>query len=119
MSQERSDNRTRGFTIAGRPATLGGEKPNVFYSAISPDYFQVMQIPLLKGRAPAEQDTYSTPWVVVINEAMARMFWPNQDPSGREVGEADIWTTPERVRTACRLRKPPRECLCLSWTLAQ
>jgi predicted permease len=83
MSQERSDNPTRGFTIAGRPATLGGEKPNAFYSAISPDYFQVMQIPLLKGRAPAEQDTYATPWVVVINQAMARMFWPNQDPIGQ------------------------------------
>jgi putative ABC transport system permease protein len=83
MSQERSDNPVRGFTIAGRPAAAGGEKPNAFYSAISPDYFRVMQIPLLKGRPPAEQDTYSTPWVVVINEAMARKFWPNQDPIGQ------------------------------------
>ena len=85
MSQERSDNPTRGFTIAGRPVGQGGEKPNAFYSAISPDYFRVMQIPLLKGRAPSEQDTYSTPWVVVINEAMARMFWPNQDPIGQVI----------------------------------
>ncbi len=83
MSQERSDNPSRGFTIAGRPAALGGEKPNAFYSAISPDYFQVMQIPLLKGRSPVEQDSYSTPWVVVINDAMARKFWPNQDPIGQ------------------------------------
>jgi predicted permease len=85
MSPERADNPSRGFAIAGRPAALGGEKPNAFYSAISSDYFRVMQIPLLKGRSPAEQDTYSTPWVVVINDAMARKFWPNQDPIGQVI----------------------------------
>jgi putative ABC transport system permease protein len=85
MSQERADNPTRGFTIAGRPAAAGGEKPTAFYSAISSDYFRVMQIPLLKGRSPAEQDTYSTPWVVVINDAMARKFWLNQDPIGQMI----------------------------------
>lgn len=83
MSQERSDGATRGFSIAGRPATAGGENPYAFYSAISSDYFQVMQIPLVRGRAPSAQDTYSTPWVVTINEAMARKFWPNQDPIGQ------------------------------------
>jgi predicted permease len=85
MSEERTDSPTRGFTISGRPAPLGGEKPNAFYSAISPDYFRVMQIPLLKGRSPTEQDTYSTPWVVTINDAMARKFWPNQDPIGQMI----------------------------------
>jgi putative ABC transport system permease protein len=85
MSQERTDSPTRGFAIAGRPAALGGEKPNAFYSAISSDYFRVMQIPLLKGRSPTEQDTYSTPWVVVINDAMAHKFWPNQDPIGQVI----------------------------------
>lgn len=85
MSPERADSPSRGFTIAGRPAALGGEKPNAFYSSISSDYFRVMQIPLLKGRFPAEQDTYSTPWVVVINDAMARKFWPNQDPIGQVI----------------------------------
>ncbi len=85
MSQERADSPSRGFTIAGRAGALGGEKPNAFYSAISPDYFRVMQIPLLRGRSPSEQDTYSTPWVVVINDAMARKFWPNQDPIGQVI----------------------------------
>jgi hypothetical protein len=65
---ERADNPSRGFSIAGRSAALRGEKPRVFYSAISPDYFGVMQIPLLRGRYPAEQDTYSAPWAVVIND---------------------------------------------------
>jgi predicted permease len=82
---DRMDSPSRGFSIAGRPAAQGGEKPNAFFSAISPDYFQVMQIPLLKGRYPTEQDTYSAPWVAVINDAMALKFWPNQDPIGQVV----------------------------------
>ncbi|HXY07298.1 MAG TPA: ABC transporter permease [Terriglobales bacterium] len=82
---ERADNPSRDFSIAGRPASEGGEKPNAFYSAISPDYFRVMQIPLVRGRYPGEQDTSSTPWVVVINEAMAHKFWPNQDPIGQVI----------------------------------
>jgi predicted permease len=95
MSEDRGDNPSRGFTIAGRPAPLGGEKPNAFYSAISPDYFRVMQIPLLRGRYPAEQDTYSTPWVVVINEAMAHRFWPSQDPIGQVI---TLDTVPDEER---------------------
>jgi hypothetical protein len=67
---ERSDNADRGFTIAGQPPALPGAKPSALFSVISPEYFHVMQIPLLRGRYPAEQDTASTPWVVVINDAM-------------------------------------------------
>jgi putative ABC transport system permease protein len=44
-----------------------------------------MRIPLLKGRSIAEQDVEATPWVLVINEAMARKFWPNQDPIGQMI----------------------------------
>jgi len=95
MSEDRTDGRSRGFAIAGRPAVLGGEKPNAFYSAISPDYFRVMQIPLLRGRSPAAQDTYSTPWVVVINQAMAHKFWPNQDPIGQVI---TLDTVPDEER---------------------
>jgi putative ABC transport system permease protein len=82
---DRSDSTERGFTISGRPPVLKGEEPNALFSAISPDYFHVMEIPLLRGRYPSEQDTESTPWVVVINDAMARKFWPNQDPIGQTV----------------------------------
>ena len=44
------------------------------FSAISLEYFRVMDIPLLRGRFPTEQDTESAPWVVVINDAMARKY---------------------------------------------
>jgi len=95
MSEDRGDNPSREFTIAGRPAVKGGETPSAFYSAISPDYFQVMQIPLLRGRYPGEQDTYSTPWAVVINQAMAHKFWPNQDPIGQVI---TLDTVPDEER---------------------
>jgi putative ABC transport system permease protein len=55
------------------------------FSAISPEYFRVMQIPLLRGRDLTEQDAESAPWVVAINDAMARKLWPNQDPIGQMI----------------------------------
>ena len=74
-----------GFTIARRPAVTAGDRPNGMFSAISPDYFRVMQIPLLKGRDLTAQDVETAPWVVVINDAMARKFWPKQDPIGQVI----------------------------------
>jgi putative ABC transport system permease protein len=53
------------------------------FSSVSPDYFQVMSIPVRRGRGLTEQDTESAPWVVVITEAMARKFWPKQDAIGQ------------------------------------
>jgi predicted permease len=82
---DRMDSPERVFNIVGQTTLQSGEKPIALYSAISPEYFRVMRIPLLRGRWPAEQDTYSTPWVVVINDSMARKFWPNQDPIGRMI----------------------------------
>jgi putative ABC transport system permease protein len=94
---ERSDSANRAFTISGRPPVLRGEEPNALFSAISADYFHVMEIPLLRGRYPSEQDTESAPWVVVINDAMARKFWPNQSPIGQAV-RLDTAPGEERVR---------------------
>jgi putative ABC transport system permease protein len=81
-----------GFTLAGQPAVLPGQRPRVLFSSVSSDYFRVMSIPVLKGRSFREQDTESAPWVVVINEAMARKFWPNQDAVGQVI---TLDTTPD------------------------
>jgi predicted permease len=74
----------RGFTIAGQPAALPSEHRAMF-DAISPDYFRVMTIPMLKGRGLTEQETVTAPWVVVINEAMARAYWSNENPIGHVI----------------------------------
>jgi putative ABC transport system permease protein len=44
-----------------------------------------MRIPIVRGRGVNEQDTASNSWVVVINEAMAKRYWPNQDPIGQVI----------------------------------
>jgi putative ABC transport system permease protein len=74
-----------GFRIAGQAPSLPGETPAISLDSISPDYFRVMGIPILRGRGITEQDSESAPWVVVINEPMARQFWPNQDPLGQVI----------------------------------
>jgi putative ABC transport system permease protein len=60
-------------------------KPDVLLGAVSPDYFGLMGIPIVRGRGVTEQDTETSAEVVAINEAMARRFWPNEDPVGREI----------------------------------
>ncbi|MEW6736440.1 MAG: ABC transporter permease, partial [Acidobacteriota bacterium] len=52
---------------------------------ISPDYFRVMNIPLLNGRYFTEQDSKDGVPAVIINEAMAKRFWPGQDPLGKQL----------------------------------
>ncbi len=74
-----------GFTITGQSISTVAEKPSVFRLGVSSDYFRLMGIPVLRGRGVTEQDTESNAWVVVINDAMARRFWPNQDPIGRTI----------------------------------
>ncbi len=74
-----------GFTIAGQSASTAAEKPRVFRQGVSSDYFGMMRIPIIRGRGVSEQDTASDAWVVVINEAMAKRYWPNQDPIGQTI----------------------------------
>jgi predicted permease len=69
--------------IEGQPAASKEALPNAFYNVVDPPYFTNMRVPLLRGRFFTEQDTDKTPLVAVINEAMAKKFWPNQDPLGK------------------------------------
>jgi putative ABC transport system permease protein len=73
------------FSIEGRPDFLPGQRVEVPFDGISPNYFQVMGTPLTKGRAFNDQDTEKTENVVIINETMARRFWPNDDPLGKRI----------------------------------
>jgi putative ABC transport system permease protein len=58
----------------------------VSVSAVSPDYFRTMGIRLLKGRDFSAQDREGMPSVVIINESLARLAFPNQDPLGKRIG---------------------------------
>jgi len=61
------------------------EGRRVYCGVVGPRFFETMGIPILRGRGVADQDTETSSSVVVINEAMARQFWPNEDPVGREI----------------------------------
>ncbi len=72
------------FSIEGKPVALGA-KPNADYRVISPAYFRTMGIPLRRGREFTQGDRADTPDGVVINEEMARRFFPGEDPIGRRL----------------------------------
>ena len=76
---------TQPFTVEGRPAGAIAEQPMAQTRYISPDYFQAIGIPLKQGRFFSEQDRDNSVPVVIISEAMARRFWPGENPIGRRL----------------------------------
>src|SRR3984957_10911725 len=65
--------------------TMDNEAPVIDDSIVSPEYFHLLGMPLLRGRLFSNQDLEDTPQVAVINQAAARTYWPNQDPLGKRV----------------------------------
>jgi putative ABC transport system permease protein len=74
-----------GFTIEGRTPSAPGDTPQTRWRAISPDYLRTMGIALRRGRYFTEQDHENAPGVAIINETMARRFWPDEDPLGKRI----------------------------------
>jgi putative ABC transport system permease protein len=83
------------FTILDDPNPPPGQVPAANYVVISPDYFRTMEIPLRRGRSFNDHDTQSGERVVIVNEELARSYWPGQDPLGKQlqIGEQDPWRT--------------------------
>lgn len=73
------------FNIEGRPTVDPSDLPNTNYYAITPDYFRAMGIRLMRGRIFTELDDPKAPRVVIINETLARQFFPNEDPIGKRI----------------------------------
>jgi predicted permease len=67
------------FQIMGRPLEKGPFHGGGNWKTISPGYFEVFKIPIVRGRALTELDTANSEQVVMINEAMAKRFWPKSD----------------------------------------
>jgi predicted permease len=68
------------FDVVGRPKGDAPFTGGAYYDTVSWNFFNTFKIPLLRGRMFAEQDNGSAPGVVIINEAMAKQFWPKGDP---------------------------------------
>jgi putative ABC transport system permease protein len=73
------------FQIADRPLVNRANRRACFFKMVSPAYFQVLGIGIRKGRALSERDGKSAPPVAVINETMARKYFPGVEPIGRRI----------------------------------
>jgi len=74
-----------GFDIVGTPPASASESRTADYASVSPGYFRVMDIPLLAGRFFSPQDVPSALPVALISGAMARRYFPNQNPIGKRL----------------------------------
>ena len=68
------------FQIQGRPLTNGPFHGGGSWKTVSPGYFEVFKIPMVRGRSFTELDNAAGVQVVIINQAMAKQFWPKSDP---------------------------------------
>lgn len=73
------------FTIQGRPPVRPGESQSAAFRIVSPNYFSVMNIPLLRGRYFQNSETADSPRAVVIDDLMQHRYWPNEDPLGKQI----------------------------------
>ncbi len=85
LPMDRQGQATFAFAIVGNPPLPPGKSITADYHTVSPDYFRVMRIRLVRGRLFTEQDSSSNPNVAIIGETLAQRYFPNQDPIGRQM----------------------------------
>jgi len=76
-----------GFQIVGRPVEKDGFGSQ--YMSITPGYLSLFKIPILRGRDFNDNDKAGAPNVVLINQALANKYWPNEDPIGKQIRDAN------------------------------
>jgi putative ABC transport system permease protein len=81
------------FEIEGRPLAPGEPEPMADIRIVDANYFRALAVPLRQGRAFTARDTAAAPRVMIINEELARRYWPNENPLGRRVTMKD-WGEP-------------------------
>ena len=86
---------TFSFAIEGRPAPPPSQEPSAAFRVAFPGYFHTMRIPLLRGRDFSARDDANAPGVVIVNETMARHYWPGEDAIGKRIrlGSTGPWYT--------------------------
>jgi putative ABC transport system permease protein len=85
------------FDIEGRDSAAARVFPDEEIRVVTPEYFQVLRMPLLQGRLFTEADNADAPKVVIINQALAKKWFPNTDPIGKRITFDDT-RKPETVK---------------------
>jgi predicted permease len=86
---------TQGYTVEGRQAPPG-EPGDALLRVGDPLYLQTLGVRLLEGRLPDERDSASAPPVIVVNETLAKRYWPRESALGHRIslnGRAPFWRT--------------------------
>jgi putative ABC transport system permease protein len=74
------------FRIEGQPAPEKGQETYAGYFSVSPGWFDVYGMHLVQGREFTEADRLDSPLVAIVNESMARKYWPGENPIGKRIG---------------------------------
>ena len=82
------------YTVEGRPSLPPGQEPSTHVRVTDANYFQTMQIPLLRGRLFTDQEMTEARHVVLISESMARQHFPGEDPIGKRIS-VSMWDDPK------------------------
>jgi putative ABC transport system permease protein len=106
--------RRRTLTVDGRPPPKDGTTPNVSFVAIGPEYFEALGVPLLRGRAFTALDGTPGQETVIVNERLAGLHFPNEEPLGRRIrlsdpvaaGAQPPWLTIVGVSPSIRQQQP-------------
>ena len=77
------------FIVVGQSDPGPGQEPRLGWHMISPNYFNTLQIPLLRGRDFDARDKIDSQKVIIIDEALARQYFPDQDPLGKQTQTRD------------------------------
>jgi macrolide transport system ATP-binding/permease protein len=91
--------------IPGRP--FHGEHNEVLQRDVSPQYLSTLKAKLVRGRMLTEADDANHPQVIILNESMARKYFPGEDPLGKMIGDGDL--TPKSMRQVVGVIEDVRE----------
>jgi putative ABC transport system permease protein len=90
----RASNASGTFFIEGRAPAARGDRPFAYLGTVSGGYFTAMGIPLLSGRTFQDRDVKNAPPVAIVSAALARKFWPGENPIGKRLRFDDDATAP-------------------------
>ena len=76
-------NSSENIEAEDHPVPKDQRKPRAGYNTVGPDYFRTLKVPIVRGRAFTPEDDERARPVAIVNELMARQFWPDQDPIGK------------------------------------
>jgi putative ABC transport system permease protein len=85
LPMDRQGAATFPFSVVGAPPLPPGKTPSADYATVSPDYFRVIRIPLLRGRFFSQQDSPFNHNVAIISETLAQRYFPNENPIGKQM----------------------------------